>query len=213
MALIDLSDRTERERLSSDAVPAFFNIMVHWKIRDDDARRLLGGMSNGAYYALKKGGDRALDEDKLRRISYLVSIFKALSILYSEELADRWMQLPNKVAWHKSVELAEIDWMEESVTYDDYLADFGGEYHDIRGDATYEKCLDPDSYVESQMLAEALLGERASGIIYPSVRHNDGVCLACFRPALVSNVRKSARYRFTWTGSPEPEIEFEETYI
>ena len=94
--LIDLSDRTERERLSSDAVCAFFNIMVHWKIRDDDARRLLGGISNGAYYALKKGGGRALDEDKLRRISFLVGIFKALNILYSEELADRWIQLPNK---------------------------------------------------------------------------------------------------------------------
>ena len=93
--LIDLSDRTERERFSSDAVRAFFNIMAHWKIRDDDARRLLGGMSNGAYYALKKGTDRALDEDKLRRISYLVGIFKALNILYSEKLADHWMQLQN----------------------------------------------------------------------------------------------------------------------
>lgn len=103
--------------------------------------------------------------------------------------------------------------MEESVTYDDYLADFGGQYHDIRGDATYEKCLDPDSYVESQMLAETLLRERASGIIYPSVRHSDGICLAGFRPGLVGNVRKSARYRFTRTGSPEPEIECEETYI
>ena len=94
--LIDLSDRTERERLSSDAARAFFNIMADWKIRDDDARRLLGGISNGAYYALKKGGDRALDEDKLRRISYLIGIFKALNILYSEKLADRWMLLPNK---------------------------------------------------------------------------------------------------------------------
>lgn len=94
--LIDLSDRTERERLSSDALRAFFNIMAYWKIRDDDARRLLGGISNGAYYALKKGPDRVLDEDRLRRISYLVGIFKALNILYSEELADRWMQLPNK---------------------------------------------------------------------------------------------------------------------
>ena len=117
-----------------------------------------------------------------------------------------------EVAWHKSVELAEIDWLEESVTYDDYLSDFGGEYHDIRGDATCQKCLDPDSYVESQILAETLLVERSSGIIYPSVRHNDGVCLACFRPALVGNVRKNARYRFTWMGSPEPEIEFEEAY-
>jgi len=118
-----------------------------------------------------------------------------------------------EVAWHKSVELAEIDWMQESVTYDGYLADFGGEYHDIRGDATYGECLDPDSYVESQTLAETLLGMGASGIVYPSVRHKDGVCLACFRPALVGNVRKSGRYRFTWTGSPEPEIEFEQAYI
>jgi len=94
--LIDLSDRTERERLSSDAIRAFFNIMAHWKIRDDDARRLLGGLSNGAYYAFKKGGDRTLDEDKLRRISHLVGIFKALNILYGEALADRWMQLPNR---------------------------------------------------------------------------------------------------------------------
>jgi len=37
-----------------------------------------------------------LDEDRLRRISYLVGIFKALNILYSEDLADQWMQRPNK---------------------------------------------------------------------------------------------------------------------
>jgi hypothetical protein len=94
--LIDLSDRAERDRLSSGAIRAFFNIMEQWKVRDEAARQLLGGVSNGAFYALKKGGDRALDEDKLRRISYLVGIFKALNIIYSEELADKWMQLPNK---------------------------------------------------------------------------------------------------------------------
>ncbi len=93
--LVDLSRREERERLSADAARAFFNIMARWKIRDEDARTLLGGMSNGAYYALKKGRERVLDEDRLRRISYLVGIFKALNLLYSEELADRWIRLPN----------------------------------------------------------------------------------------------------------------------
>jgi uncharacterized protein (DUF2384 family) len=94
--IVDLSDRATRARLSADAVRAFLNIVAHWKIRDEAARRLLGGMSNGAYYTMKKGGGRALDEDRLRRISYLVGIFKALNILYSEKLADRWMQLPNE---------------------------------------------------------------------------------------------------------------------
>jgi len=94
--LIDLSVREERDRLSSDAIRAFFNIMERWGVKDSDARLLLGDMSNGAYYALKKKPDRSLDEDRLRRISYLVGIFKALNILYSENLADRWIQLPNK---------------------------------------------------------------------------------------------------------------------
>jgi len=94
--VVDLSDRAERLRLTPDAVRAFLNIMDRWKIRDDDARRLLGGISNGAYYALKKGPRRPLDEDRLRRISYLVGIFKALNVLYSDELADLWMQRPNR---------------------------------------------------------------------------------------------------------------------
>ncbi len=118
-----------------------------------------------------------------------------------------------EVAWHKSLELAEIDWLNESVTYDDYLADFGGEYHDIRGDDNFSDCLSADSYVASQGLADRLLAEDSPGVIYPSVRHAGGDCLACFRPALVGNVRKSARYRFTWTGKPEPEVELEESYI
>ncbi|MEQ8694187.1 MAG: RES family NAD+ phosphorylase [Gammaproteobacteria bacterium] len=118
-----------------------------------------------------------------------------------------------EVAWHKSLELAEIDWLNESVTYDDYLADFGGEYHDIRGDDNFSDCLSADSYVASQGLADRLLAEDSPGVIYPSVRHSGGDCLACFRPALVGNVRKNARYRFTWTGKPEPEVELEESYI
>lgn len=97
--LIDLTDRAERERLSEGAVRAFFNIMEKWKISDTKARMLLGGISNGAFYTLKKGPKNrqgaVLDEDRIRRISYLVGIFKALNILYSEQLADKWITLPN----------------------------------------------------------------------------------------------------------------------
>ncbi|WP_417319709.1 RES family NAD+ phosphorylase [Erythrobacter aureus] len=117
-----------------------------------------------------------------------------------------------EIAFHKSVELAEIGWFEESVTYDDYLADFGGEFHDIRADDTFAAALDPQSYAASQMLAAELLEKGSAGILYPSVRHEGENCLACFRPALVGNVRKQARYRFTWSGEPEPMIEVEEEF-
>jgi hypothetical protein len=66
--------------------------------------------------------------------------------------------------------------------------------------------LDPDSYVESQALAERLLAAESLGVIYPSVRHHSGTCVACFRPALVANVRRGKTYRFTWDGDPTPTI-------
>jgi hypothetical protein len=93
--LIDLSAKAERVRLSPSAVKAFFNIMDKWGVRDDDARELLGGISNGRFYDMKKKPERVLDADELTRISILVGIFKALNILYSRKLADAWMQRPN----------------------------------------------------------------------------------------------------------------------
>ncbi len=93
--LVDLASKGERERLSPAAVRTFFNIAARWRIRDEDARMLLGGMSNGPFYEMKKKPDRVLDADRLTRISYLIGIFKALNILYSERLADSWVQLAN----------------------------------------------------------------------------------------------------------------------
>lgn len=111
-----------------------------------------------------------------------------------------------EVAFHKSVEYAEINFFEDSVTYDDYLADFSGSFHDLREGSEFEAALDPDSYIASQELAEKLMETGSLGVVYPSVRRTGGTCLACFRPALVGNVRKDMRYRFTWTGKSTPEI-------
>ena len=113
-----------------------------------------------------------------------------------------------EVAFHKSVELAEVDWFEEEeeVTYDDYLADFSAELHDIRKNKQFTDCLAANSYVASQGLAQRLLDAGSLGIIYPSVRRDGGTCLACFRPALVMHVRKGQTYKFTWKGKSEPKI-------
>jgi len=93
--LADLSARSERERLSPAALRAFFAIMARWQVRDDDARTLLGGVTHGPFYEMKKHPERVLDADRLLRISYLVGIFKALNMLYSEALADEWVRRPN----------------------------------------------------------------------------------------------------------------------
>jgi hypothetical protein len=91
----DLGARAERERLSAPALHAFFNIMARWKVRDEDARALLGGVSNGPFYEMKRNPERVVDADRLMRISYLIGVFKALRIVHARALADEWVRLPN----------------------------------------------------------------------------------------------------------------------
>lgn len=94
--LVDLNARSERERLSKAALKGFFKLVAAWKVRDEDARELLGGLSSSSYYEWKKHPDRVLEVDRITRISYLLGIYKALHIIYGDQLADEWVGLPNK---------------------------------------------------------------------------------------------------------------------
>jgi len=96
-----------------------------------------------------------------------------------------------EVAYHRQLWLQETKWDEEDKSdYADYLADFRAEFHDLRDGSEHEGCLSPTSYMASQKLAAQLLEMGSAGIVYPSVRRTGGTCIACFRPVLVTNVRK-----------------------
>jgi hypothetical protein len=94
-AAADLSKKDVQERLSRSAIPAFFKLADAWNLRDEAARQLLGGVSNGVFYQLKGGRTKTLDQDKLTRISLLLGAYKALHVLYSPKLANAWVNLPN----------------------------------------------------------------------------------------------------------------------
>jgi hypothetical protein len=94
-----------------------------------------------------------------------------------------------------------------------YHADFSASFHDVRGSSrasgssrAFAPLHRPDSYEASQMFARELLDAGANGIVYRSVRHPGGECLACFRPRLVKNVRVAAHYEFRWEGGPTPRV-------
>jgi uncharacterized protein (DUF2384 family) len=91
----DLGDASTRARLSSPAIAAFFAIVEKWDVRNEDAMALLGGISHGRYYELKKNRKGLLSQDELTRISLLIGIFKALNILFSQRLANQWASRPN----------------------------------------------------------------------------------------------------------------------
>jgi len=93
---VDLSHKEERERLSHSALKGFFKLAAAWKLRDEDARELLGGLSSSTFYEWKKNPDRVLEADRITRISYLLGIYKSLHIIYGDKLADEWISLVNR---------------------------------------------------------------------------------------------------------------------
>jgi len=120
-----------------------------------------------------------------------------------------------EIAYHRQLWLRETAWdEEESSDYLDYLADFRAEFHDLRvndlrdndlrGSSDQADALSPVSYAASQSLAAQLLQLGSAGILYPSVRRPGGTCIACFRPVLVTNVRKGDTFTFVFPDSHAP---------
>jgi hypothetical protein len=113
-----------------------------------------------------------------------------------------------EVAFHRSAELKEVGWKDEETSpYLDYLADFRHDFHDIRQDPEFSDCLDAHSYTASQELGLELLTAGSAGIVYPSVRHGGGICIACFRPPLVLNVRAGHKVTFTFTNAQLSKVD------
>ena len=92
---VDLSRKESRARLSPAAIKGLLRIAAHWKLKDEDTRALLGGISSGSFYGLKNRTPKTLNEDQLTRVSLLIGVFKALNILFGQPLADGWISLPN----------------------------------------------------------------------------------------------------------------------
>jgi hypothetical protein len=91
----DLADPKTRKMLTPSAIAAFFKIASAWELKNEDARTLLGSVSSGKYFDLKKSRKGALTQDELTRVSLLIGIFKSLNILFSRKLANQWVMRPN----------------------------------------------------------------------------------------------------------------------
>jgi RES domain-containing protein len=71
---------------------------------------------------------------------------------------------------------------------------------DVRG-AELMALLDPDDYTPSQAFARAQRGSGANGILYPSVSHPGGECLAALWPDAVGIPQQARHFRYHWDGA------------
>jgi len=108
--------------------------------------------------------------------------------------------------YHRSRELEEVGAFEARMQMRVYLSDFAARFHDVRGAEAPAELYDPLDYTGSQRFARRLLAAGSHGIVYRSVRHAGGECIACFRPGLVKNVRVGGHYEFRWDGTPQPSV-------
>jgi hypothetical protein len=107
--------------------------------------------------------------------------------------------------YQRTREVAEVGSYDTRMQMRLYVADFSARFHDIR--ASDDAALyDPDDYSASQKFARDLLQAGSNGVVYRSVRHPPGQCVACFRPPLVRNVRVGGHYEYRWDGTPEPHV-------
>ncbi len=80
------------------AMKAFFRVASLWDVSNEQARVLLGRPGRATYFLWKKGEVRTVPYDTVRRISYVLGIYKALQILLPiPARADAWLKEPNEL--------------------------------------------------------------------------------------------------------------------
>jgi hypothetical protein len=85
-----------------------------------------------------------------------------------------------------------------------YAATIDGDFDDIRARSLRSKlyAAAPDDYAYAQRYAHRLYARNAvDGIVYNSVRHAGGQCVAAFRPRIVSRAHVRKYIQFRWDGN------------
>ena len=75
---------------------AFFRMAERWNLSTDQQITLLGSPPRSTFFKWKKEGGAVVPPDTVERLSHLLSIWKALQILFtSDQASDAWMHSPN----------------------------------------------------------------------------------------------------------------------
>ncbi len=82
-----------------------------------------------------------------------------------------------------------------------YTVQARGESVDLREASRSDpRIVAPDDYSHTQAIGRSLRADGALGIVYPSVRHPGGECLAALRTGIVKNCLHAAYLEYHWNG-------------
>jgi RES domain-containing protein len=84
-----------------------------------------------------------------------------------------------------------------------YASNINADCYDVRGMQTEQPDIynaSPSQYSAAQTLAKNIRKKGSNGIVYDSVRHKNGECIAIFRPNILSPVKQGKHYCYVWDG-------------
>lgn len=83
--------------MAAAGLRAFFRIMAAWGVDNRRAMILLGRPARATFFRWKKGVVAGAPYDTVQRISYVLGIYEALQVLYSDPaMADAWIGRANQ---------------------------------------------------------------------------------------------------------------------
>lgn len=94
-----------------------------------------------------------------------------------------------------------------AITMREYIAKIKKPLIDLRS-SEYDELLNPDPmfYDKSQEFGKKVYDEKHWGLLYPSIRKAEGLCMAIFRPPALTLPRQGCHLRYMWDGSRISEV-------
>ncbi len=89
------ADEADRARLTPAALEAIRRLAEAWKLTGEEMAALLA-VSPSTWDRIRAGTwQQSLSQDQLTRVSALTGTYKALHLLFADDMADRWPRLRN----------------------------------------------------------------------------------------------------------------------
>lgn len=100
--------------------------------------------------------------------------------------------------YHRERFLSATNEPDTEITMRCYINKVALTLHDVRPDMFVH--LHGEDYAEPQRFAKELRDKGSNGLVYNSVRHAGGECIAAFKPRTVTIPIQAGHYRYVWCG-------------
>ncbi len=109
-----------------------------------------------------------------------------------------------ETVYHREIFLRTTDEPSLELTMRLYEGKILKPLHDIR--EKYELLHHPTIYTDSQAFGKQIREQKSWGILYNSVRHKKGICMACLRPPAISIPKQMSHLKYIWNGVRITEV-------